>query len=926
MSIFKTIASALTCNNKEIKNLTKKVDKHSTTINEIVTNSELPTIELDLGILNLSDLSKFNASVSAPTEIVYKFLGFTSELDFAQNLNKLHNRKFKLKSMDRHYISDVDYFEVYSSSIQTGSVFSYYTTNVFILTVPFYDSNGDQYELFFQTNDYDCTGIFLIVSRHEEYQNFATNLDLKKYTQTINNVNYVYLLALVRESSLIPGQSYRIQDYCTYTGQINTQSTKHPFDLIVTATSTNTLDHKAKAVLRNEDTYFVNSDLESWEIWYDIENDTSKYSWAIPIKIQVTSGNYVGEYLAEPVSSYNGVNYKFKIAVNSEQYLYTFADMDGVGEYELFQCSGSTPTSVGKCKISQYSTGVIYRMIDEYGNDCPYDFKNIQFARYKITSTDEQLTDHLSTIENKYIGIKQTDLFPNYMPTNLSIVSDDDYKWLYTFSHVQDGVVKDLSIEPNVCQNNIIKRCLEASQKQTLNDIVIAGSEIGIHKNSFDPDCFCMTIGDLFNTTGDCFCNKFGQYSRANILLGTSIQQNAFGENAAVNLIVGNISQNNIYNYFQNNLILSQFTGNTIGIQFNNNTIHGVFNQNTFGIYTSNNVFYGTIKSNTFGGQTNYNTLTDIQQNNFGFGFQRNKINYMINTSCANMFQYNDFARVTGSTFGNGCRYNTSKQSSDVSSTTRAYLQGCHFGDYVWYVNLYNSTEGSADAILRGVTVASCVQGSESNYISIDIPINLYSETKVARNSQGDITISSGGGSSSGSGVYSEVNHGTSDTTFTLTPNTFHIWDEVSALTLTLGSETSGVANEFLFQFTSGSEPTTLTMSDDIKWTEELVIDANRIYQVSILKGLASVLSWEKGRGLIQFYDVYGNSLTAEEGMTWSEFISSDYNTLSYTFNGYYVGYTMGLVSYNGVPVYINDNIVENGIYGYVQGSGGGGN
>ena len=66
-----------------------------------------------------------------------------------------------------------------------------------------------------------------------------------------------------------------------------------------------------------------------------------------------------------------------------------------------------------------------------------------------------------------------------------------------------------------------------------------------------------MTIGDLFSTTGDCFSNKFGQYSRANILLGTSIQQNAFGENAAVNLIVGNISQNNIYNYFQNNLILS---------------------------------------------------------------------------------------------------------------------------------------------------------------------------------------------------------------------------------------------------------------------------------------------------------------------------------------------------------------------------------
>lgn len=81
----------------------------------------------------------------------------------------------------------------------------------------------------------------------------------------------------------------------------------------------------------------------------------------------------------------------------------------------------------------------------------------------------------------------------------------------------------------------------------------------------------------------------------------------------------------------------------------------------------------------------------------------------------------------------------------------------------------------------------------------------------------GDITIS-GGSSGGGSGAYAQVNHGTSDTTFTLTPNTFHVWDEVSALTLSLGDETAGVANEFVFQFTSGATPTSLTLPDGIKW------------------------------------------------------------------------------------------------------------
>ena len=128
----------------------------------------------------------------------------------------------------------------------------------------------------------------------------------------------------------------------------------------------------------------------------------------------------------------------------------------------------------------------------------------------------------------------------------------------------------------------------------------------------------------------------------------------------------------------------------------------------------------------------------------------------------------------------------------------------------------------------------------------------------------GNITIDSGegGGSSSGSGAYAEVNHGTSDTTFALTPNTFHVWDEVASLTLTLGSETAGVANEFLFQFTSGATATTLSLPSDLKWTDELVIEPNMIYQVSILKGLASVLSWSDSIELKDnFIDIQENEL-----------------------------------------------------------------
>ena len=123
------------------------------------------------------------------------------------------------------------------------------------------------------------------------------------------------------------------------------------------------------------------------------------------------------------------------------------------------------------------------------------------------------------------------------------------------------------------------------------------------------------------------------------------------------------------------------------------------------------------------------------------------------------------------------------------------------------------------------------------------LPDNLKTINGESIVGEGDIIIESG---SSNSSAYPEINHGTSDTTFTLTPNTFHVWDEVTSLDLSFGEETEGIANEFLFQFTSGATATTLILPDTIKWANDEVptIETNMIYQVSILKGLASVLGF----------------------------------------------------------------------------------
>lgn len=138
---------------------------------------------------------------------------------------------------------------------------------------------------------------------------------------------------------------------------------------------------------------------------------------------------------------------------------------------------------------------------------------------------------------------------------------------------------------------------------------------------------------------------------------------------------------------------------------------------------------------------------------------------------------------------------------------------------------------------------------NDSNFVSSDGLKTINGENIVG---SGNIVISSG--SSSGSGAYAEVNHGTSDTTFTLTPNTFHVWDEVVTLDLSFGEETSGVANEYLFQFTSGATATTLTLPSDIKWANDTAptIAENMIYQISVLKGLASVLEFSNAPRFIE--------------------------------------------------------------------------
>lgn len=101
----------------------------------------------------------------------------------------------------------------------------------------------------------------------------------------LKTLTYAELRTLIEHSLLIPGMKYRITDFTTYkttyhitkigAEDIPTLSDRHPFDIIVTADSKNSLEAKASAALNENDNYFSHfgCNLEKWELEYEIEPD-----------------------------------------------------------------------------------------------------------------------------------------------------------------------------------------------------------------------------------------------------------------------------------------------------------------------------------------------------------------------------------------------------------------------------------------------------------------------------------------------------------------------------------------------------------------------------------------------------------------------------------------------------------------------------
>ena len=294
--------------------------------------------------------------------------------------------------------------------------------------------------------------------------------EIKTKFSNLTEITWSSLKSLVSTGTLIPGMKYRITDYKCTTTQDYTRSAGHQFDIIVEALDENTLSENASvinhSVSNGETDYFADCDLNAWNIWYCLDNDKTRFAWADDTKTN-----------------------------NKEN-----------------------------------GRGVIYRMIDEFGNDCPYDFKNIQFYR----QWDE--TKLLwSTISSNNTGVPCYTFSSN---GNSSTTSFTDMS---------------LTSSNNVYSNVIVKYV--NSNKQTLNNICFFGNNC--YSNTFGNNCYKNTfrVGCTHNTFGnDCYYNTFGNSCYKNTF-GNYCYSNTFGNDCYSNTF-GNKCYSNT---FGNNILESQF-------------------------------------------------------------------------------------------------------------------------------------------------------------------------------------------------------------------------------------------------------------------------------------------------------------------------------------------------------------------------------
>lgn len=294
---------------------------------------------------------------------------------------------------------------------------------------------------------------------------------------------------------------------------------------------------------------------------------------------------------------------------------------------------------------SSNGKGVIYYMKDEWGNEAPYDFKNIMFARYWVTSSRKGNDWGLVNKFSAYNDLTNTSILPN------DVTASGTPNYCYTFTKLSDSTssatVMDYSNIANneYCYGNKIG-LLKSAGKFYLNNIVIIAINTTDqeHTNVFAANCRNITLyngntGNVFGsnnynmTFGNyCSSNSFGNQCASNSF-GNSCSSNSFGNGCSSNSFGNRCSANSFGNNFYSNSFGDGCSSNSFGNQCSSNSFGNSCPNNSFMDFCQDNSFGNYCQSNSFGNYCFYNSFMDnCYYNSFG--------NYITRISFSKVYTY----------------------------------------------------------------------------------------------------------------------------------------------------------------------------------------------------------------------------------------------------------------------------------------------
>ena len=358
---------------------------------------------------------------------------------------------------------------------------------------------------------------------------------------------------------------------------------------------------------------------------------------------------------------------------------------------------------------TQNGKGVIYRMIDEWNNDCPYDFKNIKSKHPKDTK-----------------------IYPDYY---------------YAFTVILSGLVNDFSLEGADCYGNTMG--WYGSEKRLVNRNVFINTTMHpCHSNTFRNNCHDNAFGDNCNSNSfgnNCYSNSFGNYCNSNSF-GDNCNSNSFGDNCNSNSFGDNCNSNRSrnlfsYNSFGNGCYKNIFPheckknsfsnscySNDFGDNCQNNSFGNNCYKNSFGDGCNSNTFGNSCYSNTFGNSCLNNSFSNsCYSNDFGDNCQNNSfsdncfINRFGNGSYGNNFKNNCHDNSFGigcgyNSFGNSCKFNIFGESTD---NIKSYYRYIIFDDGNSYINLNCTSTTSSSNYYQNVRIGLGVNNNKSTYKTI---------------------------------------------------------------------------------------------------------------------------------------------------------------------------------------------------------------